>query len=65
MIQEITGTARAKFFSTIGIETREVKISADGATLVWDSIAGHYTRCHALSTASQKRIARKIRQEVA
>ena len=59
--QTFTGTARAKFFAGFGPETLKVRVEADGSVLPWDSVAGHYTRCHSLSAGIQKRIARKIR----
>jgi hypothetical protein len=63
MTNEIEGTARAKFFSNFGVETLKVRVETDGSILVWDSVARHYTRCHTLSPATEKRIARKFRQE--
>jgi hypothetical protein len=35
------------------------RVEADGSVLVFDSVAGHYTRCHSLSADAQRRIARK------
>ena len=32
----------------------DVLVSAGGVVRVWDSIAGHYTTCHALSEAEQE-----------
>jgi hypothetical protein len=60
MANETEGTVRAKFFTNCGVETLKVRVESDGAVLVWDSIARHYTRCHALSAATEKRIARKL-----
>jgi hypothetical protein len=51
-------TARAKFFGGEGVTTKKVKVDADGAVRVWDSVAGHYTLCHSLSAAAAKRIAK-------
>lgn len=48
-------TARAKAFSGEGVREHNFLIS-DDAVLVWDSVAGHYTRCHSLSQSAEKRI---------
>ena len=57
----IEGIASAKFFSNT-LQTLKVLVETDDSVLVWDRVAGHYTRWHSLSRASQKRIARKVRQ---
>lgn len=56
----IETTARARFFSGSRIATREVRVYRDGSVLVWDAVAGHFTRCHALSKASERKIARRV-----
>lgn len=49
-----TITIRAKAFSGEGVRTHQVQV--DGSTVrVWDSVAGHYTLCHSLSKAAQRR----------
>jgi len=49
-----TTTIRAKAFTGEGVRMHQVQI--DGNTVrVWDSVAGHYTVCHILSTAAQLR----------
>lgn len=50
---------RAKAFSGEGIRKHRVLVENDGSVLVWDSVAGHYTRCHSLSRSALLR-ARKI-----
>jgi hypothetical protein len=50
--------ARARFFTGHGIETLSVMVAGDGSVRVWDSVAGHYTTCHALSQAAVRRIRR-------
>jgi hypothetical protein len=35
-----------------------VAVEPDGSVLVWDSIAGHYTRCHSLGPSAVRRIRR-------
>lgn len=48
-------TVRAKAFSGEGV--RQHKVMVDGAAIrVWDAVAGHYTTCHSLSAAAQRRI---------
>ncbi len=64
MTNEIEGTARAKFFSNWWPETLKVRVETDGSILVWDSVCeALHSVCHTLSTATEKRIARKVRQE--
>jgi len=50
-----TITVRNAFSTERG--TYRAIVDADGNVLVWDSVGGHYTRCHAL-TAGQVRSAR-------
>jgi hypothetical protein len=38
--------------------TARVAVESDGSVLVWDSIAGHYTRCHSLGASAVRRIRR-------
>ena len=59
----LKGAARAKFFSTGRIQTLPVKVSSDGSVMIWDTVAGHYTRCHNLSIAAENRIARMVRKD--
>ena len=51
-------TARAKAFSGEGVREHRFLIDADGTVRVWDPLAGHYTTFHAMSKATQKRIAK-------
>lgn len=46
---------KAKAFSNHGIGTYRMLVESDGTVTVWDAIAGHYTACHALSDAAQRR----------
>jgi hypothetical protein len=58
MIQVVI-KARAKAFSGEGVrEHRFLVEKAMGITVVrvWDSVAGHYTRCHSLGSAAVRRI---------
>jgi hypothetical protein len=61
MNRNIKTTARAKFFTDYGVQKLAVIVQDHGAVLVWDSIASHYTSCHALSRAAQQRIVSKAR----
>lgn len=51
-------TTRCRAFATEGVRENRIRITEDGSVLVWDSVAGHYTRCHSLSPAAQRRIRR-------
>ena len=56
-------TARCKAFSTEGIGNYKIRVGTDGTVSVYDSVAGHYATCHALSAATQRRL-RKMAAEV-
>ncbi len=45
-----TTTVRNAFATETG--TYRAQVDTDGTVRVWDSVAGHYTRCHSL-TATQ------------
>ena len=47
---------RARAFTGSGIQTVRCSIDADGVVRVYDSVAGHYTACHALSASAIRRI---------
>lgn len=49
-------TARAKAFSGEGIRQHKFALDTAGTVRVWDAIAGYYTRCHAMSKATESRI---------
>lgn len=49
-------TIRCKAFSTEGVRANRILVETLGDVLVWDSVAGHYTTCHALSESTQARI---------
>ena len=57
--RDVLMTARARFFSGGPLETRRVLVEPDGTILVDDPVAGHYTRCHSLAPAAQRRIRRQ------
>ena len=56
-----TITARARAFAGRPIEECRCRVDADGAVLVWDSVAKHYTRCHSLTASAQRRIRRLVK----
>lgn len=47
---------RAKAFAGEGVRLNKCLVSRDGTVRVWDSVAGHYTTCHSLSSAAQLRV---------
>lgn len=49
-------TARCKAFSAEGVRHNRCLVEPDGAVLVWDSVAGQYTRCHSLTFKALRRI---------
>lgn len=55
-------TARANAFGYM--DEHKFLIESDGSVLVWDRIAGHYTRCHSLSKSARSRLV-KLSQKVA
>ena len=51
---------RCKAFSVNrSAQVERIMVSADGTVRVYDSVAGHYTRCHVLGSSAQRR-ARKL-----
>lgn len=55
-----TITLRCKAFSTESLRKYSIKISEDGTVRVYDSVAGHYTTCHALSARTMARIRKMV-----
>jgi len=51
-------TIRCKAFSGEGARENRVLVEPgrNGAVLVWDSVAGHYTSCHILTIRTQAKI---------
>jgi hypothetical protein len=51
-------TIRCKAFSGEGARLNKVLVEPgrNGAVLVWDSVAGHYTSCHILTIRTQAKI---------
>jgi hypothetical protein len=60
---EIEATVKA--FTGQGRRNHKLSISPDGTVRVWDDVAGHYTTCHAMSAATQSRLSKLARKEVA
>ena len=50
--------ARCKAFTGEGVREHLIMIDFDNTVLVWDSVAGHFTNCHALSDRQQDRLLR-------
>jgi hypothetical protein len=47
---------RAKAFTGEGVRTHSATVDPDGTVRIWDSVAAHYTTCHALSAAAIRRV---------
>lgn len=43
-----SGRVRGQAFSGEGVKVHDYILSPDGAVLIWDEVAGHFTRCHVL-----------------
>jgi hypothetical protein len=57
-----SNTTRARCWTGHGVATITAQVDPDGTVRVWDSVAGHYTVCHALSPSAQRRIRRLARE---
>jgi hypothetical protein len=53
-------TARAKAFTGERVRLHRFSVT-NGVVRVWDSVAGHYTTCHAMSERTLARIANLAR----
>lgn len=53
MTATATKTAAPIFVRNVFAKGDRVRatVDTDGTVRVWDSVAGHYTRCHSLTTA--------------
>ena len=51
-------TVRAKCFGRIG--NYRVMVESDRTIRVWDSVAGHYTRCHGMTPAQERRLSTRL-----
>lgn len=49
-------TARARAFSSQGVQEHKFGVYADGTVRVWDDVAGHYTVCHSLGESAIRRL---------
>lgn len=56
-IEAIQLMARAKPFTSEPVGEYRFSVESDGTVRVWDSVAGHYTLCHSLTSRSARRIA--------
>lgn len=61
---DITVTVRCRPFSGFPRDEYRCIVESDGNVLVWDSIAGHYTRCHSLSARDLGAIRREAAKNV-
>lgn len=57
LLSEVEITARARAFFGEGVREHRFLVTSDEVK-VWDSVAGHYTNCNALTWAAKARIAR-------
>jgi hypothetical protein len=58
---------RCRAFSGEGVRANWLRVTADDVVLAYDSVAGHYTRCHSLTPATERRAlakAARIRQRI-
>ena len=60
---EIKITARAKAFSGYPVGTYKFLVTEDDV-MVWDSVAGAYTRCNCLSAGAKRRIRKLATQPI-
>jgi hypothetical protein len=61
-MKDTTITMRCKAFSSEGgVRENRVQVSEDGTVRVWDSVAGHYTTCHVMTAAAQRRARKSAR----
>jgi len=51
---------RCKAFSGEGVRMNLLMLTDDGTVRVWDNVAGHYTTCHILSAAAQRRAKKAV-----
>ena len=54
--------AKVKAFSGEGVRKNRIMIDDDDAVRVYDSVAGYYTTCHALSARTVARLVRQARK---
>ena len=50
----VTVTSGRAFTSDAPHAGYRASVGADGTVRVWDSVAGHYTTCHALTPAQER-----------
>ena len=53
--------ARCRPWRAVGVGRHYVAIETDGSVLVWDPLAGHFTRCHSLGRSALARFRRHAR----
>jgi hypothetical protein len=55
-------TARCRAFSGESVQQNRILVERDGSVLVWDGVAGAYTRCHVLGASQKARLRKLARQ---
>jgi hypothetical protein len=58
-----TMTVRCRAWTGQPVREEHVSVESDGTVRVYDSIAGHYTTCHALGPSAEIRIRRMAAAE--
>ena len=58
VVKDVKIVVRCRPWSGGNVQQARVLIQADGDVLVWDDVAGHYTRLHALGPRAIRRIRR-------
>ena len=53
---------RGRAFTSEQSGTYRVMVTSDGSVHVWDSVAGHFTRCHVITASAQARLRAKARR---
>lgn len=56
-------TSRTKAFTGQPIAEHTFDVAADGTVRVWDSVAGYFTTCHAISKSAMARIRKMAEKE--
>ena len=61
MSRHITMTTRA-FSCDVRPVLHHIRVTDDGAVLVYDDVAGHYTSCHCMTPGSMRAARAKVRR---
>ena len=52
-------TTRVRAFTGEPVKSNRVAVDESGRVYVWDSVAGHFTTCNAISDSAARRIRRE------